>query len=50
MDRTGNKMKHKGYVARVEFDAEDRLFFGRLAGIRVDIISDLTYFVLHEFI
>lgn len=33
-----NAMTYKGYVARVEFDAEDRIFFGRLAGIR-DIIS-----------
>ena len=31
-------MKYKGYVARVEYDAEDRIFFGRLAGIE-DIIS-----------
>jgi len=33
-----NAMTYKGYVARVEFDPEDRIFFGRLAGIR-DIIS-----------
>lgn len=26
-------LTYKGYSARVEFDAEDRLFFGRLAGI-----------------
>lgn len=28
-----NILKHKGYFARVEFDAEDRIFFGRVAGI-----------------
>jgi predicted HicB family RNase H-like nuclease len=29
-----NTMSYKGYAARVEFDDEDGLFFGRLAGIR----------------
>ncbi len=33
-----NTMKYKGYAARVEYDAEDRLFVGHLAGIR-DIIG-----------
>lgn len=33
-----NAMTYKGYVARVEFDAKDRIFFGRVAGIR-DIIT-----------
>jgi predicted HicB family RNase H-like nuclease len=33
-----NAMSYKGYTARVEFDALDRIFFGRLAGIR-DIIT-----------
>jgi predicted HicB family RNase H-like nuclease len=28
-----NILKHKGYVARVEFDADDRIFVGRIAGI-----------------
>jgi predicted HicB family RNase H-like nuclease len=28
-----NILKHRGYVARVEFDAEDRIFFGSVAGI-----------------
>ena len=28
-----NVLKHKGYVARIEFDADDRLFVGRIAGI-----------------
>jgi predicted HicB family RNase H-like nuclease len=28
-----NVLRHKGYAARVEFDAEDRVFFGRIAGI-----------------
>jgi len=26
-------LMHKGYAAHVEFDAEDRIFFGRIAGI-----------------
>lgn len=26
-------LTYRGYSARVEFDADDRLFFGRLAGI-----------------
>jgi predicted HicB family RNase H-like nuclease len=29
-----NAMTYKGYTARIEFDAEDRIFFGRLIGIR----------------
>ncbi len=33
-----NSMKYKGYIARVEFDDEDRLFVGHLAGIR-DIVG-----------
>ena len=33
-----NAMTYKGYAARIEFDAQDRIFFGRLAGIR-DIIT-----------
>lgn len=28
-----NTMSYRGYVARVEYDDEDGLFFGRLAGI-----------------
>jgi len=31
-------MTYKGYAARIEFDAEDRIFVGRLAGIK-DIVS-----------
>jgi predicted HicB family RNase H-like nuclease len=31
-------MTYKGYAARIEFDAEDRIFVGRLAGIR-DIVG-----------
>jgi predicted HicB family RNase H-like nuclease len=27
-----NAMTYKGYTARIEFDAEDRIFFGRLIG------------------
>jgi predicted HicB family RNase H-like nuclease len=33
-----NTLTHKGYAARVEFDAEDRIFHGRIAGIR-DIVT-----------
>lgn len=33
-----NAMIYKGYAARIEFDSEDRVFFGRLAGIQ-DIIT-----------
>ena len=33
-----NALEYKGYSARVEFEAEDELFVGRLAGI-TDIIS-----------
>ena len=32
-----NAMTYKGYSARIEFDAQDRIFCGRLAGVR-DII------------
>jgi predicted HicB family RNase H-like nuclease len=31
-------MNYKGYAARIEFDAQDRIFFGRLAGIQ-DIVT-----------
>ncbi len=33
-----NAMTYKGYAARIDFDAEDRIFFGRLTGIR-DIVT-----------
>lgn len=33
-----NTMRHEGYEARIEFDGEDNIFFGRLLGIR-DIIT-----------
>lgn len=33
-----NVMTHKGYAARVEFDAEDHIFVGRVIGIR-DVVS-----------
>jgi predicted HicB family RNase H-like nuclease len=29
-----NVMSHKGYTARVEFDDDDGVFFGKIAGIR----------------
>ena len=29
-----NAMTYKGYQARVEYDDEDEIFFGRIAGIR----------------
>jgi len=31
-------LTYKGYSARVEFDAEDRVFFGRLTGI-ADLVT-----------
>ena len=33
-----NVMSYRGYSARIEFDAEDRIFVGHLAGIR-DIVG-----------
>ncbi|MBI2433065.1 MAG: type II toxin-antitoxin system HicB family antitoxin [Candidatus Hydrogenedentes bacterium] len=33
-----NAMMHKGYQAHVEFDAQDRIFTGHVAGIR-DIVA-----------
>jgi predicted HicB family RNase H-like nuclease len=33
-----NTMNHKGYIARIEFDEEDRIFTGRLMGIE-DIVT-----------
>lgn len=33
-----NTMKYKGYIARIEYDEEDRIFVGRLAGIS-DIVT-----------
>ncbi len=33
-----NAMNYKGYAARIEFDARDRIFLGRLAGIQ-DIVT-----------
>lgn len=29
-----NAMSYKGYAARIDYDDEDGLFFGRIAGIR----------------
>lgn len=42
-----NRMTHKGYAARIEYDDEDRLFTGRIAGIsdgvgfHADTVADL---------
>ena len=42
-----NMMNYKGYPARIEFDDEDGIFFGRIAGIRdgvgfhADTVADL---------
>lgn len=33
-----NVMSHRGYAARVEFDPEDRIFVGHVAGIR-DVVG-----------
>lgn len=43
-----NVLRHRGYSARIEFDAEDRIFFGRIAGIadgvgfHADTVVDLV--------
>lgn len=33
-----NMMKYKSYIARIEYDEEDRIFVGHLAGIK-DIVG-----------
>lgn len=33
-----NMMKHRGYAAHIEYDEEDRIFVGHLAGIK-DIVG-----------
>ena len=33
-----NMMKYRGYIARIEYDDEDRIFVGHLAGIK-DIVG-----------
>ena len=33
-----NRMKYRGYTARIEFDEVDRIFVGHLAGIK-DIVG-----------
>ncbi len=33
-----NLLTYKGYTARIEFDGQDRIFYGRIVGI-VDLIS-----------
>ncbi len=33
-----NAMSHRGYRARVEYDAEDEIFVGRVAGIN-DVVG-----------
>jgi hypothetical protein len=33
-----NTMNHNGYIARIEFDEEDRIFTGRLMGVE-DIVT-----------
>lgn len=46
-------MNYKGYAARIEFDAEDEIFAGRIAGIRdvigfhADTVADLKQ-AFHE--
>lgn len=43
-----NAMNYKGYFARIEFDAQDQLFVGHIAGINdvvgfhADTVADLT--------
>lgn len=42
-----SKMEYKGYTARIEYDNEDEIFFGRILGIRdivgfhADTVADL---------
>jgi predicted HicB family RNase H-like nuclease len=42
-----NTMNHKGYLARIEFDARDNIFVGRVLGLRAmisfhaDTVADL---------
>lgn len=42
-----NTMCYKGYAARIDYDAEDEIFFGRIAGItdgigfHADTVADL---------
>jgi predicted HicB family RNase H-like nuclease len=42
-----NTMSYKGYAARIEYDAEDEIFFGKLAGVtdgisfHADTVADL---------
>jgi predicted HicB family RNase H-like nuclease len=42
-----NTLNYKGYSARIEFDAKDEIFFGRLAGVsdvigfHADSVTDL---------
>jgi predicted HicB family RNase H-like nuclease len=41
-------LNHKGYSARIQFDADDRIFFGRIAGIddgvgfHADTVADVV--------
>ena len=50
---SGNILTHKGYCARVEFDADDGIFFGHIAGIKdivgfhADSVNDL-FVAFHE--
>ena len=39
---SGNILTSKGYSARVEFDADDGIFFGDIAGFHADTVSDLV--------
>lgn len=42
-----NTMSYKGYAARIDYDAEDEIFLGRIAGItdgvgfHADTVADL---------
>lgn len=40
-----NRMKYRGYTARIEFDEVDRIFVGHLAGIK-DIVGFRMKFTL----
>jgi predicted HicB family RNase H-like nuclease len=53
MSENLNSMKYGGYTAKIEYDDDDEIFFGRLAGIRdgitfhADNVADLKM-AFHE--
>ena len=43
-----NAMTYKGYTARIEFDAEDRIFFEIFKNINCSFSSSNFYFYAHR--